>query len=158
MSSAADPYADLPDDHLLAPAPLVHTAADNGVVLYDWLRKEAGEGVWEEIVTEMYAQAATVPMVASYFGGIDLPELQRHFLAALVMVTSRGMNVGTVRRMAQAHVPVHNEQGEPITGAAYDAVVATLAGIMLARGVPQDTLGQVGALVGPLRTVIVINE
>jgi hypothetical protein len=52
-------------------------------------------------------------------------------------------------------VPVLNEQGEPINGAAYDAVVATLAGILLARGVPQDTLGQVGAMVAPLREVIV---
>lgn len=153
-----DPYGDLPDEHLLAPAPLVRTPVDDGVVLYDWLRKQAGDGVWEEIVTEMYAQAATVPMVASYFGGVDLPELQRHFLAALVMVTGRGMTVGTVRRMAQAHTPVLNEAGDRITGAAYDAVVATLAGILLARGVPQETLGEVGALVGPLRQVIVVGE
>lgn len=150
------PFADLPDSHLLAEAPVV-TADGDAVVLYDWLRKRSGDDVWEGIVAEMYAQAAQVPMVASYFGGIDLPELQRHFLAALVMLTSRGMTVGTVRRMQTAHVPVKNELGEPITGDAYDAVVATLAGILMARGVPEATLGQIGALVAPLREVIVIT-
>ena len=153
-SPSTPPYADLPDTHVLAQPPLVDAGGDP-VVLYDWLRKEAGDGVWAEIVAEMYAQAAAVPMVASYFGGVDLPGLEKHFLAALVMVTSRGMTVGTVRRMRSAHIPVRNEQGEPINGAAYDAVVATLAGILLARGVPQETLGQVGALVAPLREVIV---
>jgi hypothetical protein len=151
--TTAQPFPDLPDEHLLADAPTVPPGS--GVVLYDWLRKEAGDGVWEEIVTEMYAQAASVPLVASYFGGVDLPELQRHFLAALAMITGRGLTVGAVRRMAAAHQPVHNEQGEPIDGAAYDAVVGTLASILLVRGVPQETLGQVGEMVGPLREVIV---
>jgi hypothetical protein len=151
------PFADLPDEHVLASAPTV-PPTDDGLVLYDWLRKEAGDGVWEEIVTEMYDRAAAVPMVASYFGGVDLAELQRHFLAALVMLTGRGLTVGAVRRMGNAHLPVHNESGQPISGDAYDAVVATLAGILLARGVPRDTMGQVGALVEPLREVIVVGS
>ena len=152
----AQPYLDLPEDHLLAPAPTV-PAQGGGPVLYDWLRKQSGEGVWEDIVAEMYEQAAAVPMVASYFGGVDLPTLQKHFLAALVILTGRGLTVGTVRRMKDVHTTVLNESGQPIDGPAYDAVVATLASILLARGVPADTLGEVGALVAPLREIIVIG-
>ena len=150
-----DPYAGLPDEHLLAPAPLVATPGGGSAVLVDWLRHHTGrDEVWQDVVTEMYRRAAGVPAVADYFVGVDMPRLHRHFLAALVVVAGRGMTVGTVRRMAAAHHSVRNTAGDPISGEVFDAVVATLAGILAEHGVPAGTVRQVAAVVAPLRVVI----
>ena len=151
----ADPYAGLPDDHLLAPAPMVATAGGGAAVLADWLRNHTGrDEVWQDVVAEMYRRAAGVPAVADYFVGVDMPRLHRHFLAALVVVAGRGLTAGTVRRMAAAHATVRNSAGQPITGDVFDAVVATLAGILTEHGVPPATVRQVAAVVAPLRVVI----
>lgn len=152
-----DPYPGLGDDHLLHAAPSVRGSDGSTVVLADWLRKQAGEGVWAAAVAEMYSRAASVPMLADYFGGVDMPALQRHFVAAIVMVSGRGLDVGTVRRMGAAHAHIRNSQGQPITGEAFDAVIATLAGILTENGVPGPTVQQVGTLAGHFRPVIAVD-
>lgn len=156
-SRAADPYAGLPDDHLLAPPPTVTTVGGE-VVVTEWLRHHAGgESLLMEVVEEMYRRAAGVPAVADYFGGADLATLPRHFHATLSVVASRGLTVGLARRMAAAHGHVRNSAGQPITVEVFDAVVATLAGILAERGVPEPTLRQVAAVVAPLRVVIAVD-
>lgn len=147
-----DPYESLPDGHLLAPAPKV---GGSSVVLAEWLRHHSGrDGVWQEVVAEFYGRAARVPVVADYFTGVDLPVLQRHFVAALVIVTGRGLTAGTVRRLAAKHTNVRNSAGAPITPAIFDAVVSTLAGVLDDYGVPPATIREITALVAPLRVVI----
>lgn len=150
-----DPYAGLPDDHLLAPAPRVATAGGGSAVLADWLRHHTGrDGVWQEVVSEMYGRVTRVPAIAEYFIAVDMTKLQRHFLAALVILTGRGLTVSTLRRMSDAHAAVRDSAGQPITGDVFDAVVSTLAGILDEYRVPPATVRQVGAVVAPLRVVI----
>ncbi|MGF1653619.1 MAG: hypothetical protein ACFCUP_09935 [Actinomycetales bacterium] len=153
-----DPYAGLPDNHLLVPAPTVTTRDGRVVPLADWLRRETGrDGVWAEVVTQFYARAAAAPAVADYFTGIDMDRLHRHFLAALVMVTSRGVTVGTVRRMSTAHAHVRDSAGRPVTADIWTAVLATLTGILTEHRVPPTTLTHLAAALAPLRPAIVVE-
>lgn len=153
-----DPYGALPDSHLLAPAPTAATRDGRTVTLAEWLRRETGrDGVWTDVVAEFYSRAAAAPAVAGYFAGVDLAQLQRHFLAALVMVTGRGMTVGTVRRMGAAHADVRDPGGRAVTGEVWAAVLGTLVGVLAEHGVPATTLGQLGAAVAPLRAAIVVD-
>jgi hypothetical protein len=62
--------------------------------------------------------------------------------------------VGTVRRLAAGHASVRDSAGHPITGNVFDAVAATLAGVLDDYGVPPATVRQVGAILAPLRVVI----
>ncbi|MGF1647338.1 MAG: hypothetical protein ACFCVF_10535 [Kineosporiaceae bacterium] len=155
LSDSTDPYGGLPDSHLLVPAPTVATR-DGRVPLADWLPRETGrDGVWAEVVAQFYARAAAAPAVADYFAGFDMDRLQRHFLAALVMVTGRGLTVGTVRRMGAAHIDVRDSAGRPVTADIWTAVLATLTGILTEHRVPRTTLTHLAAALAPLRAAIV---
>jgi hypothetical protein len=146
-----------PLGEVLIAAPTVESAT-GALTLYDWLRNHTrDDGVWATVVAEMYADCSTDPEVAGYFGGVDLSpygDLQRHFLAALVLLTSRGLTRATVQRIAVAHVNVRNQHGEVITPAVFDKVLLTLAGLLQRRGVPSFTVGQLAELAQPLRRVI----
>jgi hypothetical protein len=150
-----DPYAGLPDGHLIAPAPRVATPGGGSAVLADWLRNHTGrDGVWHEVVAELYGRAGRVPAVADYFTGVDMVGVQHHFVAALVIVTGHGLTAGTLHRLAAAHATVHDSAGQPITAESFDAVVTILAGILAEHRVPPATVRQVAAVVAPLRVVI----
>jgi truncated hemoglobin YjbI len=153
-----DPYAGLPEDHLLAPAPTVSVHC--GVVsVPEWLKRyhPRGDGLLMEAVQEMYRRAAGVPAIADYFGAADLSTLPRHFHATLSVVATRGLTVGLARRMAAAHAHVKDSAGRRITVEVFDAVVGTLAGILAEYGLPEATLRQVAAAVAPLRVVIAVD-
>ena len=151
-----DPYAGLPDSHLLVPAPTVATRDGRVVPLADWLRRETGrDGVWAEVVAQFYARAAAAPAVADYFTGVDMDRLHRHFLAALVMVTSRGVTVGTVRRMGTVHTDVRDSAGRPVTADIWTAVLATLTGILTEHRAPPTPPPHLAATLAPLRPAIV---
>ena len=77
----------------------------------DWLRHLAGPDAWSEVVSRFYNRAATDPDITGYFTGVDLARLQRHFLAALMIVTGQGVTVGVVRRMHAAHAGVCTPTG-----------------------------------------------
>jgi hypothetical protein len=81
--------------------------------------------------------------------------LQRHFLAALMIVTGQGVTVGQVRRMQAAHTGVRNSKGEPITSAVWDTVIGVLAGVLGELGTPAATLTALGATIAPIRAAIV---
>jgi truncated hemoglobin YjbI len=154
-----DPYAGLPDDHLLAPAPLVRVHGGAASVP-EWLKRyhPRGDGLLMEAVQEMYRRAAGVPTIADYFGDADLSTLPRHFHATLSVVASRGLTVGLARRMAAAHARVTDSSGRRITVEVFDAVVGTLAGILAEYGLPEPTLRQIAAVVAPLRVVIAVES
>jgi hypothetical protein len=91
--------------------------------LRDWLRHLAGPDAWSEVVSRFYDRAAADPDIAGYFTGVDPARLQRHFLAALMIVTGQGVTVGVVRRMHAAHAGVCTPTGQPITEATWNATI-----------------------------------
>ena len=142
-----------PDD-VVAPPPTVR-----GDTVRDWLRHYTNhEHAWNGVVAEFYRRAASYPAVASYFAGVDMPRLQRHFVAALVVVTSNGLTARTVRAMTVAHAPVRNRDGVPITGAVYDQVVDVLVEVLVEHGVPGPAIDELARVIDPLRAAIVAAE
>jgi hemoglobin len=153
-------YAGLPTGHLLHGPPIVTDLGiglGEPVPLRDWLvhYHPHRDNVWAEVVAEFYSTAAADPDIADYFVGVDLAGLQKHFLAALMMVTGHGLTVGAVRQMQLRHAEVRNSHGEPITPEVYDATIGVLATILRRKGVPDHVIAQVQDLLEPLREVIV---
>lgn len=147
------PAAPRPVRILLAGPPTIE-----GATLRDWLVHHARrDRVWEDVVVEFYRRAAADPSVAAYFTGVDLAALQRHFLATLTMLTHTGLHRHTVDRMATAHRAVRTPDGVPVTGRVWDAVVSALVGALAGHGVPASTIESLGALLDPLRAVIVVE-
>ncbi len=151
-----DPYAGLPDNHVLVAAPKVTLPNGDTVTVTEWLRRHhpAGEKMLMDVVMEMYRRAAGVPEVADYLRDADMSTLPRHFHAVLTVMTSQGLTAGLARRMGSAHADVRNSAGQPITSGIFDAVFATLAGILTENGIPGKTLGQIAETAGPLRAEI----
>jgi truncated hemoglobin YjbI len=148
------PSATGPDDLIAAPP----TTAQ-GDTVRDWLKYYTHrEGAWTHVVAEFYNRAARDPAIASYFVSIEMERLQQHFVATMVMVTSRGLTAGGIRAMALAHGQVRNEAGLPITGVIYDRVVATLVAVLVDFGVPDDAINELRRVVNPLRSAIVATE
>lgn len=138
---------------LLAGPPMI-----DGSTLRDWLvHHTLRDGVWEDVVVEFYRRAAAEPRVAAYFAGVDLARLQRHFLAALAVLTHTGLQRRTVDRMGVVHRGVTTPDGRPVTGEAWDLVVAILVAVLREHGVPARAVEPLGALLDPLRAVIVVE-
>lgn len=154
---ASDPYLGRADTDVLTECPYVN-APGGRTPLRDWLRHFAGIDAWSVVVARFYTRAAADPEIADYFRGVDVEQLQRHFLAALMIVTSQGVTVGVVRRMQAAHVGVTNTTGEPVTPAVWDAVIAVLAQVLGEVGTPRATLVALTTTIGPLRAVIVVDQ
>ncbi|WP_050670684.1 globin family protein [Luteipulveratus halotolerans] len=146
-------YPDLPDTHQLTAAPVV---ADLGsdVPLYEWLRYSAGDNAWSEVVADFYTRTAADPDVADYFRDTDLEVLQRHFLAALMLVTKQGLTVGVVRKMQDRHGGVINSHGEPINDQTWDTVVGALVAVLQDRQVPARSIHDLAVTIEPLNAAI----
>lgn len=126
-------YPDLPDDYLLLGAPLITDPVTGmDLTLRRWLttHHELRRDVWADVVTSFYNRAALDPDIADYFADVDMFELQRHFLAALMAVTGEGLTAGTVRRLHDKHRNVRNTRGMLITGNVYDKTVDTLLAVI----------------------------
>lgn len=137
--------------------PVVVVLADKSTIsLRDWLVHYSihEENAWPTVVSEFYDRAAMESDVADYFGGVDMAHLQRHFLAALMMVTSNGLTVGACRQMQERHRTVRNSAGQTITPKAYDRIVVILAEVLAEHGVPSYVVDQVGRCIQPLREAI----
>jgi hypothetical protein len=148
----------VPRDTRSARTLLVGPPMIDGCTLRDWLiHHTRRDGVWEDVVVQFYAGAAADPRVAAYFGEVDTARLQRHFLAALTVLTHAGLHRHTVERMAVVHRGVTTSTGVPITGEVWDAVVSTLVGVLVAHGAPSSVVEPLGALLDPLRAVIVVE-
>ena len=99
-------------------------------------------------VDDFYDRVLADPGLAPFFDGTDLQRLkahQRSFIAAAI----GGPEMFAGRNMASAHA------GLGIADAQFDAVVAHLVDTLTGLGVPQDTIGQIGAALAPLRASIV---
>ena len=145
-----------PRRQLFIPPPMV-----GNFTLRDWLIHETQrDGVWAEVVAELYRRAAAVDWVADYFGPVladpqRMAELQRHFTAMLVIATHTGVNQAMLDRLDERHRNVTNSAGTPITGQVFDAVVSTLAGVLYDSNVPDSAVAQLAITCAPFRPVLV---
>lgn len=125
----------------------------------DWLTHYThGRYSWNDAVVRFYTRAQDDPQIASYFHGVDLTALQRHFTAAMVIVTSKGLTIKTVDRMAQVHSGVRDRNGNPITGEVYDKTVDILVSVLAGMGVPRSAVEDLGEVVALLRRAIVVEQ
>lgn len=153
---ATELYPGIPDTHLLCTCPMVD-APGGAIPLRDWLKHLAGADAWSVVVSRFYARASSDPEIAAYFTDVDMPQLQRHFLAAIMIVTGQGVTAGVVRRMREAHTEVRDSRAVPITGEIWDAVVAILVGVLSEMHTPPATLVALGSTIAPLRAAIVVE-
>lgn len=141
---------------LLAFAPTI-----DGVTLRDHLthhstkrcpHPERHAGTWPCVVEDMYAAAGASPDIAPYFGGVDMIDLKRHFLSALVTVTHVGLSLSVAERLAASHAHLH------IPGEHFDAVTAVLVrciGDYTTQAVIDHVLPQLSPTVRELRARLV---
>ena len=107
-----------------------------------------GEPAVRAAVDDFYARVLADRRLAAFFTGTDLQRLKAHqraFIAAAI----GGPEIFAGRTMASAHA------GLGIGDGAFDAVVAHLVGTLTALGVPDNTIGQIGEALAPLRGAIV---
>jgi hemoglobin len=99
-------------------------------------------------VDDFYARVLADPQLAPFFTNADLQHLKAHqraFIAAAI----GGSEIYAGRDMASAHA------GLAITDADFDTVVAHLVDTLAGLGVPEETIGQIGSALAPLRSDIV---
>ncbi|MGI5212142.1 group I truncated hemoglobin [Plantactinospora sp. CA-290183] len=99
-------------------------------------------------VDDFYVRVLGDPKLAPYFVGVDVPKLKAHqraFIAAAI----GGSEIYAGRDMSSAHA------GLNITDADFDAVVGHLVDTLAGLGVPEETIGQIGGALAPLRGNVV---
>lgn len=129
-----------------------------GDTVKDWLQHYTyGRRSWADAVAEFYRRAARDPEIADYFRGVDLERLQRHFTAAMIMITGRGLRASTVERIRAAHEPIRNSAGRPITGDVYDRVIGVLVSILVEWDVPRSAIVDLARVIGPFRAAVVVD-
>jgi truncated hemoglobin YjbI len=144
------------DTDLITECPMVD-APGGAMPLRGWLKHFAGVDAWPVVVSRFYTRAVADPEVAEYFRRVDREQLQRHFLAALMIVTGQRVTVGVVRRLREAHSGVRNSRGEPINAATWDRVIGMLAGVLSELGTPPATLVALATTIAPIRSAIVVT-
>lgn len=113
--------------------------------IYDTLGAEVGI---RRVVDDFYERLTADPDLTKYFDGADMPVLRRHQVAMLSAATG-GPNRYTGRDMASAHADLN------ITGEHFDRVVSHLVDTLADFAVDRETIAQVGAVLAPLRPIIV---
>jgi hemoglobin len=110
-----------------------------------------GAGAVRTAVDGFYARVLADPKLAPFFTGTDLDRLkahQRSFIAAAI----GGPEIFSGRDMTSAHA------GLGISDADFDAVVGHLVDTLTGLGVPEETIGQIGSVLMPLRADIVTAQ
>ena len=131
---------------ILAPPPMV-----DGDTLRDWMvhHHRSNGNVWQSVVGDFYARAAADPEIAAYFVGVDMAELQRHFMRALVVVTHIGLTVRAADALGARHEHLH------IRAEHFDRVVGVLTDVLADYGVPRSAVLQLVPVTDVLRRRIV---
>jgi len=99
-------------------------------------------------VDDFYARVVADSRLTPFFARTDMERLKAHqraFIAAAI----GGPEIFTGRDMAAAHAGLGIADGD------FDAVVGHLVGTLTALGVPENTIGQIGEALAPLRGAIV---
>src|SRR5262252_8372982 len=102
-------------------------------------------------VDDFYARILADARLAPFFTGTDLERLKAH-QRAFIAASLGGPEIFAGRDMAAAHAGLGIADGE------FDAAVAHLASTLTALGVPEDTIGQIGGALAPLRGDIVTTR
>lgn len=150
--SGPDALLRQPDDTLLMPAPVVSTV-DGTVTVRQWLTGQPSIDV-QGMVTRFYDRVLDDAAVAGYFDGVEIGVLREHFVATLLLITGSGVTVGTARYLYEAHRKVKTSDGDPITSAAFDAIIANLATVLSDAGVPRGAIEALRNVVQPLRPLL----
>lgn len=98
-------------------------------------------------VDDFYQRVVADPVLAPYFTATDMVRLKRHqrsFIAAAV----GGPEPYLGRNMADAHARLSIAPGD------FDRVVGHLVATLAGLGVPEDTIGAIGATLAPLKSEI----
>jgi hemoglobin len=115
------------------------------VSIYDSI---GGASAVRAAVDDFYERVLADPRLAPFFTGTDLQRLKAHqraFIAAAI----GGPGIFQGRDMSSAHA------GLGITDADFDAVAGHLVDTLTGLGVPEETIGQIGGALAPLRGGIV---
>ena len=99
-------------------------------------------------VDDFYARVLADARLAPFFAETDLERLKAH-QRAFIAAALGGPEIFAGRDMASAHAGLGIEDDD------FDAVVGHLAGTLTGLGVPEDTIGQIGGALAPLRGDIV---
>ena len=115
--------------------------------LYEALGSEVGI---RTVVSDFYGRVVADPILAPYFGSVDMSELRRHQVQFLSAATGGPMQYSG-RSLAAAH------QNLRITDDAFNAVVVHLVGSLRDAGVSQQVIDQVVDALAPLRSDVVTS-
>ena len=99
-------------------------------------------------VDDFYARVLADRRLAPFFARTDMERLKAH-QRAFIAAALGGPEIFAGRDMASAHAGLGIEDDD------FDAVVGHLAGTLTGLGVPEDTIGQIGGALAPLRGDIV---
>jgi len=113
--------------------------------IYDTI---GGEAKVATVVDELYRRLLDDPALTGYFDGVDMDQLARH-QRAFITAALGGPGPYTGRAMSVAHT------GLNITDEAFDRVAEHLIAILREQRVDEETLGQIGGSLAPLRPEVV---
>jgi len=110
--------------------------------------KLGGEGAIRVTVDAFYERVLSDPDLAPYFTDVDMAKLRRHQFEMIAAATG-GPVTYTGREMTAAHA------GKNISSADFDKVVGHLVATLQSLGVDDESIGEVGAALVPLKPEIV---
>lgn len=144
-----------PYDPILIGPPQEHTGDD----LKDWVQHYSmGRYSWSDVGAEVYRQALASPLVAPYFDGMPVEDIQRKFIATMVVLTSQPVRQSMVDRMARKHRNVMTPSGEPITEDVFNAVINVVVTVLTRAGVSDKGITELGEIVEVFRPAILKPE
>lgn len=148
------PFADWPPTHRLTDPPMLR-ARSSDVPLLDWLRHYSDGNAWSGVIQSIADRISGDAVLAPYFGHLDRATLQRHVMSTLMDLSGEGLTVGSLRRIADAHVRFVAAGGEPITEPVWDKLADTCANALREHLVPESAVLAIDGTVAPLRAVLV---
>jgi hypothetical protein len=156
-TTASIPFPDRPPSHRLTPPPMLR-ARSSDVPLLDWLRYYSDGNAWSGVIQSIADRISGDPMLQPYFGAMDKPTLQRHVMSLVMELTGEGLTVGTVRRLADAHVKFVAAGGEHITEPVWDKLHSTFANALREHQVPERAVLALDDTLAPLEAFIVTRS
>ncbi|MEO7267931.1 MAG: hypothetical protein ABIW49_01840 [Knoellia sp.] len=154
---ASIPFPDRPAAHRLTPPPMLR-ARSSDVPLLDWLRYYSDGNAWSGVIQSIADRISGDPMLQPWFGSMDRPTLQRHVMSLVMELTGEGLTVGTVRRLADAHVKFVAAGGDHVTEPVWDKMHATFANALREHLVPERAVLALDDTLAPLKAFIVTRS
>ncbi|EAP97908.1 hypothetical protein JNB_13128 [Janibacter sp. HTCC2649] len=151
------PFPDRPASHRLTSPPMLR-ARSSDVPLLDWLRYYSDGNAWSGVIQSIADRISGDQLLKPWFGSMDRPTLQRHVMSIVMELTGEGLTVGTVRRLADAHVQFVAAGGAHITEPVWDKLHAPFANALREHLVPESAVLALEDTLAPLKAVIVTRS